>query len=255
MLHMKSFLAIIRWDLVLELRRREAVMNMTLFAVLILFIASYGLSWRLDLEGIRGPGGSIPSAEVRDSLPDLLDISERQKFGPLILWISILFAGTVGLSRAFAVEKEGGALTGILVSPIDPGVFYLAKAAATWLYVMAMEVLVLLAYIILFNFAEWDRIPLLFTVMGAFTLCYVAAGTVIAALTTSLRGGEVLLRILLFPIMIPAVMIVLRVGDSIFPATAPPGTPEAWKSLAALAALGTIYLLLGFVLFPKVVEE
>ena len=55
--------------------------------------------------------------------------------------------------------------------------------------------------------------------------------------------------------MIPAVMIVLRTGDSIFPAVPPPGTPEAWKSLAALAALGTIYLLLGFVLFPKVVEE
>ncbi len=228
MTFLRSLLAIVRWDIVRELRRREAVLNMILFAVLMLFIASYGLSGRPDLQA---------------------------EFGPLVLWISILFAGTVGLSRAFTVEREGGALTGILVSPLDPGVFYLAKVIATWLYVMAMGVLVAAAYVILFNFEEWSRLPLLLATMAGFTLAYVAVGTVIAAMTTSLRGGEVVLRILLFPIMIPVIIIILRAGDRIFSAVPPPGAQAPGKTLAALFALGTIYLLAGFILFPKIVEE
>ena len=224
----RRFVSVLRWDIVLELRRREAVLNMSLFAVLILFIASYGLSGRPEYQ---------------------------EQFGPLIFWISILFAGTVGLSRAFAVEKENGALTGVLISPIDAGAFYLAKVAATGIYVAVMEVLVLAAYIILFNFTGWDRIPLLLATMACFTLAYVAAGTLIAAMTTGLRGGEVVLRILLFPIMIPVVIAVLRIGDRIFPGEVPLGTQSAWRSLLMLTALGVVYLTAGYVLFPKVLEE
>jgi heme exporter protein B len=199
-LALRGFLTIVRWDFVLELRRREAVLNMTLFAVLVLFIASYALSDRPGLQ-----------AEV----------------GPLILWIAILFAGTVGLSRAFLMERESGALSGILLTPLDAGFFYFAKVAATWLYVMAMEVLLLGAYVVLFNFSLWSRLPLLLATMASFTLAYVAAGSVIAAMTSSLRGGEIVLRILLFPIMIPVVVIAVTGGEAIFPALPPPGAPGA----------------------------
>jgi heme exporter protein B len=244
MLDFRGFLAITRWDLVLELRRREAVLNMTLFAVLILFIASYSLQM-----------SAFEFAERYRLTEGDAQAFIREEFGPLILWISILFSGTVGLSRAFAVEKEGGALTGVLISPIDPGSFYLAKALATWIYVMVMELLVLVAYIVLFNFSRWDRLPLLLLSMGLFTISYVAAGTVIAALTHSLRGGEVVLRILLFPIMIPAVIIVTQAGKFVFSPQAPPDALGPGKSLLSLLALGTIYTCIGFVLFPKVVEE
>jgi len=229
MVAFRSFLAIVRWDFVLELRRREAVLNMSLFAVLMLFIAAYGL------EKSQG----VPAQEA----------------GPLFLWISILFAGTVGLSRAFAQERTGGALTGVLVSPLDPGIFYLAKVAATWLYVMAMECLAGAAYVILFDFNRWERLPLLLAAMGAFTLAYVGAGAVIAAMTSSLRGGEVVLRILLFPIMIPVVMMVIKGGEAIFPPEPPPGAPGLGITLGRILPLALIYISLGFILFPKVVEE
>jgi len=228
MVAFRSFLAIVRWDFVLELRRREAVLNMSLFAVLMLFIAAYGLSTK----------------------PELVE-----EVGPLFLWISILFAGTVGLSRAFAMERSSGALSGVLVSPLDPGVFYLAKVAATWLYVMAMECLVAGAYVLLFDFNRWERLPLLLATMAAFTLAYVGAGAVIAAMTSSLRGGEVVLRILLFPIMIPVVMMVIKGGEAIFPREPPPGAPGLGITLGRILPLALIYISLGFILFPKVVEE
>jgi heme exporter protein B len=143
----------------------------------------------------------------------------------------------------------------VLVSPLDPGIFYLAKVAATWLYVMAMECLAGAAYVILFDFNRWERLPLLLAAMGAFTLAYVGAGAVIAAMTSSLRGGEVVLRILLFPIMIPVVMIVIQGGEAIFPAEPPPGAPGLGITLGRILPLALIYISLGFILFPKVVEE
>jgi len=227
MLQLKGLLAVLFWDLVVEVRRGEAVLSMALFAVLVLFIASYGTSGLPGLEGT---------------------------FGPLILWIAVLFAGTIGLSRAFLVEKENGALTGVLLSPLDSGAFYLAKVAATWLYVMAVGILLIAAYLVLFNFTRWDRIPFLLLAMGAFTLAYVAAGTIIAGMTSSLRGGEVVLRVLLFPIMIPAVINVLSAGESVF-GEPPLEASRPSKALVALLALAVVYLSAGFVLFPKVVEE
>ena len=229
MIHVRGFLAILRWDIILELRRREAVLNMSLFAVLILFLASYGIS---------------------SGRPEL-----QEELGPLFLWLAVLFSGTIGLSRAFSVEREGGALTGVLLTSVDPAVLYLAKVAATWLYVMAMEVFAFLAYTVLFNFSRWERLPVLLATLGAFTYAYAAAGITLGALTSALRGGEVVLRILLFPIMIPAIIISLNGSQAIF-STLTAGDPaRAVKMCAALFGLGTVYLCAGILLFEKVVEE
>lgn len=224
MLHLKGLVTVLYWDLVVELRRREAVLGMALFAVLVLFIASYGLSGRMEL-----------AAEV----------------GPLIFWIAVLFAGTVGLSRAFSAEREGGALTGVLLSPLDAGAYYVAKVAATWLYVMSMGALLEGAYAVVFNFTRPEGLVWLFLAMGAFSFAYVAAGAVMAAMTSSLRGGEVVLRITLFPLMVPAVITALSMSEGIF---SPEGRP-APRAFLSLIALGVVYLSAGFLLFPKVVEE
>ncbi|MBI4587182.1 MAG: heme exporter protein CcmB [Planctomycetes bacterium] len=229
MSHLRVFFCLIRWDLAVEWRRRETTLNMCLFALLLLFIGSYSVASRTELQ---------------------------REFGSIFFWMVVLFAGTVGLSRAFLHERENAALTGVLVAPVDAGVLYLAKVAATWIYVMAMELLVFGAYLILFSFDRYDRLGILLAVMGAFTLAYVGAGMVLAAMTTGLRGGELILRVLLFPLMVPAVIAALEAGESIFKEP-PPGESPLSPALCAVALLcfGAIYLASGFLLFPKVVEE
>jgi heme exporter protein B len=218
-----------RWDVALELRRPVATLNMTLFAVLLLFIGSYALSEE----------------------PDLLD-----KFGPIFFWMSILFSGTVGLSRAFLVERENAALAGILIAPIDPGLLYFAKVAATWLYVFVMELIVLAAYVVLFDFDRLAALGLLVLVMAVFTAVYVAVGIVLAAMTTSLRSGELVLRILIFPLMLPSIILALISAEGTFWERAPGSAslPPA-VCAAGLAAMAAIYLVSGYLLFPKAVEE
>jgi heme exporter protein B len=228
----RAFWTILRWDLIVELRRRESTLNMCLFAALVLFIGSYAVSARPE---------------------------QQDQFGPIFFWMSIVFSGTVGLSRVFLAERENGAIHALLVAPVDPGVFYLAKVAAAWSYVMVMASLVIGAYVVLFDFDRWSQLDELFAVTGAFVLTYVSIGTLLAAMTTSLQGGEVLLRILLFPLLVPAIVTALAANGKIFTDADHPSLEvlrrSPWECVAALLALSAIYLSSCFLLFGKVVEE
>ncbi|MBN1443189.1 MAG: heme exporter protein CcmB, partial [Planctomycetes bacterium] len=184
----------------------------------------------------------------------------ESRVGPVVFWIAVLFAGTVGLSQSFAADRERGALEGILLAPLDAGIFYLAKVAATWTYVMIMEAILVLVYCPLFNLSELARLPPLFAALGVFTLGYMAAGVLLAAMTTSLRrGGEVVLRILLFPLLLPVIYLTLRSQAATFGVDVAAGALGPCLSLPAYAvmvlAFDVIYLLAGFLIFPKVVEE
>jgi heme exporter protein B len=226
---LRAFITLVRWDVAMELRRPVATLNMTLFAIMLLFIGSYALSEKTHL---------------------------HDEVGPIFFWMVILFAGTVGLSRAFLLERENSVMAGVLVAPLDPGYLYLAKVVATWLYVMAMEILVLGAYIVLFDFDHLENFWMLLGIMASFTLVYVAAGVVIAAMTTTLRSGELVLRILIFPIMIPSLILALMSGKGTFwfrRALSADLSPT--QCAIGLLAMGAIYLVSGFLLFAKVVEE
>lgn len=230
---LRLFVCLFRWDVLREVRRRETIANMLLFALLVLFLARLGVA----------PDEGISST-----------------IGPVMFWIAILFAGTVGLSQTFAAEREGGALGGIVTAPIDIGIFYLAKVAASWLYVMLMEALVLGLYAVLFGCPPRIDVASLLGVMAVFTAGYMAAGVVLAAMTTALRGGgEVLLRILLVPLMLPFIWIVLRVSGTVFGVEIAGGALGGNLKLVHFfvvgAAFDAIYLTAGYLIFPKVLEE
>ncbi len=227
------FLKLLGWDLRREARRRETLPNMLLFALLVLFLARVGV----DSE-----------ARVSSSV------------GPVFFWVAILFAGTVGLSQSFAQEREGGALGGIVTSPIDLGTFYLAKVAAASIYVTLLEIALLLVYGIFFAFPPTEQLVKLFGAMMLFTLGYMGAGVVLAAMTTTLRGGgEVVLRIVLVPLMIPFLWIILRQSALFFQTEIAGGVLggplRSSHFFVFCVALDAVYLATGYLLFPKVLEE
>lgn len=226
-------LKLVKWDVLRELRRRETVLNMSLFALLLLFVLKLGLG---------------PDRKVTDPL------------GPVVFWMTILFSGTVGLSQSLVAEREGGRLEGIVTAPVDLGFFYLAKVIATGLYVFLMELLVLGAYVLFFGYERWDLLAALLAVMGVFTAGYIGCGVLLAGMTAALRGGgEIVLRILLLPLMMPLLYLTLQVSESVF------GVEVAGGFLGPPMALGTylsvagafdaIYIASGFLIFPKVIEE
>jgi heme exporter protein B len=230
---LRLFLSFLKWDLVRELRRREVVLNMSLFAVLILFVAQVGLG---------------ANRQAVDSV------------APVLFWVAVVFTGTIGLSQSFLAEREGARLAGLQLAPIDLGIFYLAKVAAVWIYVMAMEILLAAAYIVFFNFTRWSLLAPLVLVMAVFSLGYVGAGVVLSSMTTALRGGgEIVLRILLVPVMLPVVFLTLQVSGTVFAAQIAGGVlgPPLGVGpyVAVVAAIDAIYVTTGYLVFPKILED
>ena len=105
---------VLRKDLLIELRTKEIVVTTGLFAVLVVVLAS--LSFYLD------PG----------TAPNL---------APGALWIAITFAGVLAMGRSWARERENDAMRGLLLSPIPRSGIYLGKAAAAFVYLSIIEVL------------------------------------------------------------------------------------------------------------------
>jgi hypothetical protein len=110
--------AIARKDLLLEARSRERFVSMATFAALVAVVFSFALD---------------PTVRSRD-------------IAGAMLWVTVLFAGTLGLGRSFAMEREADALTGVLVSPVPRGAVFLGKFLANLVVVLAVEAVIFPVY-------------------------------------------------------------------------------------------------------------
>ncbi|MCK6440672.1 MAG: heme exporter protein CcmB [Planctomycetes bacterium] len=167
------------------------------------------------------------------------------------LWLVFLFAGSVGMSRTFAQERESGALDGVMLLPIDPALLYLAKVM-TGMVSLLLALAGMAAAAHIFMHLEvalvFGRLLPLFALAA---LGYVAAGTVIAAMTSSLRGRDALLAIALFPIVVPLFVLATSASRDVLLGTS---LEAVWEELIMLAAFDALYLALGMLSFGKVLE-
>ena len=223
---MRGFLAILRRDLALEARRRESLLSMGVFAAATLFVFRFAF----DLHKV-----------------------ESVTVSPAVLWVTALFAATIGLSRSFAVESAGEVMAGLLLAPVDRTAIYLAKVLSTFAVVAVVEAAAFLGLFLLFDPPEvWDPLALLGIAWLA-TAGFLGAGILFAAMTRHARsGGGTLLQILLLPLSIPLFIGGVQTSERLIRGL-PLGDAAKWVPM--LAAFGAIYLALGSVLFERVVEE
>ncbi|MDG6244076.1 MAG: heme exporter protein CcmB [Methanolobus sp.] len=127
------------------------------------------------------------------------------QLAPGVLWIAFTFAGTLGLSRAFAAEVENGCLEGLKLSPIDRSSIYIGKTISGSLLMFAVELLTIPIFIILFNYSI-SGIFGLAVVIFLGTVGFMSVGTLLSALTVSTRTREIMLPVLLLPLIIPVII-------------------------------------------------
>jgi len=162
--------AIVWKDVAAELRTKEAVSSMFVFALLTIVIFNFAL----DLTPVN-------TADV----------------APGILWVTFTFAGVLGLNRSFLREKDQGCLEGLMMTPVDRSALYFGKLLANWLFITAIEVVALPVFGIFFNLPVL-RLPIVpITLLG--TLGFVAVGTIFAAMAVNTRLRDVLLPIMPVP--------------------------------------------------------
>jgi heme exporter protein B len=224
----RQLAALVRKDLLLELRGRETVLAMATFA-----LAAFTLV-RFALGGDRIAGGT------------------RAATG--LLWVVLVFTALVGLQRAFAHEREGGVWDGLLAAPVDRALVWLAKTCATVVFLVLAQAVALPTFWLFF--LQEGRSPSLPVLVAAVLLADVgmaALGALLAGLASAARAREVLLPVLFLPFAIPLVLGAAQVTiASISPQTS---RFQTLTELGFLALYDTIFVLLGWALFEYVVEE
>lgn len=220
---LRKVMAIVWKDVRAELRTKDILSSMLVFAGLSVLIFQFAFDLRAD--------------NVRLVLPG-------------VLWIAITFAGVLGLNRSFILEQDRGSLEGLLLAPVDRSAIYFGKLIGNLLFIFVVELLLLPLMTVLFN--VWLLSPALLLVVALGTIGYAAVGTLFAALSINTRAREVMLPILLFPVMVPVfvagVQAVGRLldGDSL-------ADIARWVQL--LVAYDAIFLAAAMLLFDFVVEE
>lgn len=222
--YVRKVAAIIGKDITTELRTKEMISAMFVFSLLIIFIFNFAFDLRAE---------------------------NMQTLAPGVLWVAIAFAGMLGLSRSFVLERDRGVLDGLLLAPVDRSAIYLGKMIGNVLFISLVEIVILPFFIILFN-QPLGTLPLLAGVVFLGSLAFASVGTLFSAMAVHTRAREVLLPIMLFPVIIPAMLAAVRLTSAILD-DIPFDEVSQW--LALLVAFDLIFIAASFMLFEYVVEE
>lgn len=167
-------------------------------------------------------------------------------------WFGLLLASTRSLEQSFRVEVEQGALEGLVLWPVDMRAVFYGKAIANTVVLVVVAAALTPLVIALHDAPVQGSWPLFaaFIVLGSAALA--APGTLYASIATRARGASVLLPVLLFPLVVPALIATTR-GTSLLIEGDAMGDISAWLGL--LFAFDAIHWSLTGLLFSRIVEE
>jgi heme exporter protein B len=169
---------------------------------------------------------------------------------PAILWVIVVFAGTLGLSRSLAAEHDSGTLDALLLAPIPRAALFYGKLIGTWLFEIIVAFVVAFALSILFNANLFDPGLALGVLFG--TIGFATVGTLLGSMAVYATGRETTLPILILPVALPVIIASVRVTNDILAGQA---ASEWLPWLGFLASIDAVFLVLAFALFDVIVEE
>jgi heme exporter protein B len=204
--------ALARKDILLELRSRDTLPAMLLFVVSTLVVFNF----------------SLPA-----------DASAQAAYG--LLWVAIVFTAILGLTRAFAAEREQRVLDGLVLAPCDRSAIWLGKGIAVLAFLALAEVVALPAFALFFQPVTWELV----VGVALANVGLAAVGTLLAAMAAASRARELLLPLLFLPLVIP--IVVGGVGASI--------ADDPGRYLAFLVLYDVIFAILSWASFEYVVTE
>ena len=172
------------------------------------------------------------------------------RVAPGLFWLAVLLSALLAVGRAFAVERENSAGSGLLLSGLDPAAMYLGKAGALLVQLLALEAVVGVTMAALYDVAP-KRLWLIVAGAVLASAGIAAAGTLYGALVTVDMGRDSLLALLLLPVLLPVLLAATRTFEAATQGDA--GGHLAWLGL--LAVFAALYGGLGVLTFGSLIEE
>lgn len=173
-----------------------------------------------------------------------------ERVAPGLFWIAVLLAVLLAVGRAFAIEADNGATDALRMSGLDPAAIFLGKAAAIAVQLIALETLLAIGVVVLFD-VTLDSLGPLVLATAAATVGLAAAGTLYGVLAAGLRVRETLVPVLLLPVVSPVLLGATRAWEA-----AIDGVPsDAWPWVGILGVFAMLAVGAGMLAFGPLLEE
>ncbi len=223
---MKTAWAILRKDLLLELRTLETIPAMVLFAVTTFVIFHFGLN-RNAIDGQLAAG---------------------------VFTATLLFAAMLAVNRLFVAEREQGGFDAFLLAPVDRTSLLIAKAAALFMFLVVLEVIAVPAFALLLLRPSIG--PPLLGLIGVLALANVAfavIGTLVSAIAVHTRARDLIGPIIGLPLLVPALIATARAAGPLLATHGVRTPPGKWVLVLGLYDL--VFVLVAYGVFDFLIEE
>jgi heme exporter protein B len=223
---MRAAVAVLRKDLLVELRTMETVPAMALFSVTVFVVFHFALN-RSTLSGQLAAG---------------------------VLTATLLFAGMLAINRLFVAEREQGGFDAFLLAPVDRTAMLVAKTATLFVFLVALEVIALPAFALLLDPPGLGgALPGVVLILALANLAFSVIGTLVSAIAVQTRARDLIGPIVGLPLLIPALIGTARgLGPMLrtHGVVTPPG-----KWVAVLALYDLVNALLAYAVFDFLLED
>ena len=219
----RAAIAIFWKDILLETRTKDMLLAILIFSILVIVIFNFAISPTPKMIGFVAPG---------------------------ILWVAFILGGMFGLTRSFGLEREGGALKGLLLAPVGRDAIFYGKMAAMFTLMMIVEVVVFPVFAVLFNLSLW--IPWLIPVAALATLGIVTIGTVFSAIAMNTRAREIMFPLLFLPVAIPTIIAAVETSGVAIRGVE---LAEMSRWIPFMGAIDAVFLVICPVAFNLIIED
>jgi heme exporter protein B len=218
--------ALLRKELLVELRTLESVPGMALFSVTTFVIFHFALN-RNSVDGDLAAG---------------------------ILWVTLLFAAMLGINRLFVADAEQGGFDAFLLAPVDRSAMLFAKMLTLLAYLFVLELVAVPAFgLLLLGPSLGHALPALIGVLALGDLGVAAIGTLVAALAVQTRARDLLGPLLALPLLVPIVIGGARASSPLL-VLGHSGAPSV-RWLLTLGLYDLVFGLIAYALFDFLLED
>lgn len=226
----RQFKAILKKDIVMELRTKEMLTSMGLYALLVLVVYYITLSQAgADFEVRRIAAG--------------------------LLWLVFIFTSLLGLNRSLVHEKDQGCLEALLISPTDRPVIFFGKAVGNLIFLLIVEVLIVPLFFFIFlarpGAQAGGPVWMLALALLLGSIGIAGVGTLLATMSVNTKGKDFILAVLFIPIMFPLLLAVVAGSAAVLQAD-PEYVRTFWQMMGFAAGYDVIMLLAAFGLYEFV---
>ncbi len=211
-------------ELRVEFRTRELLTTTVVFVLMVVILFSFTFD---------------PTAE------------ESRRFAPGLLWLALLFAGSLMLHPSFGREQANETLSALRMAPVEPFAVVLAKVLANCIFLTVVEWLLLPVFAMLYDVSVAAVLFRLLLVLGLGTLGLSITGTVFSAISAQARLRELLLPLLLLPILTPVLIAAVEATAGLLARA-----PELdWTWVKVLAGFDVLFLATSYLVSGHLAEE